>query len=371
MATELNRRKLLQRMAQLSLGASLLSAPAVAHALLKRNDSARANNYLLLGCTKQQDKYQLSAMFSNGELPYQLALPARGHHVALAKKDHGLAACVGRRPGHYIVLFEPRTGQLLGNITPPANMHFYGHACFSDDASKLYVTAGDSDTSQGAVLVYQQQPERWSLSQRWPIAGLGPHQLLMLPKQRLVVAVGGIHTQGREKLNLETMRPALVYLDSETGQALLTRELPDNQLSIRHLCYSTHSDTAWLACQGQNPQREVRSLVYSQHAMEPCMALDADADYWPLFNHYIGSIECVDGTLLASSPRGGKLAVWSETERELAQLMQVDDVCGLATHAKGWVASTGQGQLIQKAQPIQRLQTALQWDNHLSVLDIS
>ncbi|MDO6762815.1 DUF1513 domain-containing protein [Agarivorans sp. 1_MG-2023] len=368
MATKLSRRSLLQQMLSLAAGASLFSPAGIAYALTR--EGAQAEEYLLLGCTKQHGKHQLSAMASNGDLRYQLDLPARGHYVAVANTPQPVAACIARRPGHYIAMFNPHTGQPVHELTPPAKMHFYGHAVFSEDANKLYVTAGYTANSQGAILVYLQQDNTWQLSQTWPLAGLGPHQLLLLPSKRLVVAVGGIHTQGRDKLNLDDMQPALVYLNSESGEQLLSRSLDNSQLSIRHLSYSPQTDTVWLACQGQNPKQTVRSLIYSHKGEQACQALDPDADYWSLFEHYIGSVVCSNGTVLASSPRGAKLAAWSEADRELQQLIHVDDVCGLATHEKGWLASTGQGQLLHTSNKLKRQHTTLQWDNHLSVMPI-
>jgi hypothetical protein len=370
MATEFTRRQALLQLLGLSAAAGCLSLPSLAKGLHLADELSEANCALLIGCAKQANKHYVAAMNMQGDLRYQIALPARGHHVALANPKLGLAACVARRPGQYIVLFAAETGQIIQQLSPPKNMHFYGHAAFSEDASQLYVTAGVSVTSEGVVLVYRKQGTQWQLSEQWPLGGLGPHQLLVLPQQRLAIAVGGIHTQGREKRNLETMQPALVYLDSRSGKLLQRRELSNPQLSIRHLSYSEASDTLWLACQGQNPEQEITSLIYSHKGNEHCQALEPDADYWPLFNQYIGSVVSSNGKLIASSPRGAKLAVWSEQTRELEQLMQIDDVCGLAADPHSWFASTGQGQLIQPANQLLRKQTQWQWDNHLSVLPL-
>ena len=71
------------------------------------------------------------------------------------------------------------------------------------------------------------------------LAGIGPHQLAMMPDgSTMVVALGGLQThpdQGRKKLNLETMQSALVYLDSRNGDILDRLESPQRHLSLRHL----------------------------------------------------------------------------------------------------------------------------------------
>ena len=52
-----------------------------------------------------------------------------------------------------------------------------------------------------------------------PSGGIGPHEILRLPGARLLaIANGGIHTRpdtGREKLNLDTMRPNLTLMDED------------------------------------------------------------------------------------------------------------------------------------------------------------
>ncbi|WP_427982576.1 DUF1513 domain-containing protein [Agarivorans sp.] len=365
----MQRRQFLKGMGLLGLGAGSLSLSRLAAAL--GSEQTLAEDYLLIACAKQQQQHYLAAANAQGEVVYRLPLPARGHDVALAKPEQQLGICVARRPGDFAQLFNPLSGEALALLSPPDNMHFYGHACFSEDAQQIYLTAGSAQTSQGWVLVYQRQQQQWQLAEQWPLDGLGPHQLLLLPGKRLVVAVGGIHTQGREKLNLDSMQPALVYLHSETGQHLLTRSLSNSKLSIRHLAYSPQSDSVWLACQGQDPQQQPESLIYSQQGQGECVALDPHADYWPMFDQYIGSIICHQGQVLASSPRAGKLAAWSEQQGELEQLMQYDDVCGLAQTADAWHASTGQGLLIHQASDLSRQRTQLQWDNHMALLSLS
>ncbi len=364
----MQRRQFLKGMGLLGLGASSFSISSLAAAL--GSEQVLVEDYLLIGCAKQQQQYYVAAANAQGEVVYQLPLAARGHEVALAKPEQQLGICVARRPGDFAQLFNPFSGEALAQLNPPENRHFYGHACFSDDAQRIYLTAGDTASSQGYVLVYQRQPQHWQLSQQWPLDGLGPHQLLLLPDNRLVVAVGGIHTQGRKKLNLDSMQSALVYLDSETGQHLLTRKLSNPKLSIRHLAYSPQSDSVWLACQGQDPQQPAESLIYSQQGLGECIALEPGADYWAIFNQYIGSIICHQGQVLASSPRAGKLASWSEQHGELERLMQYDDVCGLAQTTDAWHASTGQGWLIHQSDDLSRQRTSLQWDNHMAPLTL-
>ena len=69
--------------------------------------------------------------------------------------------------------------------------------------------------------------------------GIGPHQLGMLSDGKtLVVANGGILTHPlrcREKLNLDTMKPSLTYIDSSSGDLVDQFYPGHHQQSIRHL----------------------------------------------------------------------------------------------------------------------------------------
>ena len=73
----------------------------------------------------------------------------------------------------------------------------------------------------------------------YPSHGIGPHELILMPDgQTLAIANGGIRTHpdhGRAKLNLGSMKPSLVFADIAAGQHLDQADLPESQLSIRHL----------------------------------------------------------------------------------------------------------------------------------------
>ena len=364
MATEYSRRAALSLLSKAVGGAAALSAWPTLAAKALSHPTHQAQPLLLGAAASLQDKqrYLLAATSLEGELRYQLALPSRGHDTAVHPQQN-LAACVARRPGHWLYLLEASSGKLLEELAPPTELHFCGHATFADDA--LYVSVVRSADSRGYVLVYRQEQGWWQLAERFHLNGLGPHQLVVLDEQRLAVALGGIHTQARKKLNLDSMQPALLILDRHSGKLLEQQALADKQLSIRHLAYDAARDTLWLACQGQDPSAEPQALIYSYQAEQGLQALEADADYWAWFNHYVGSIAVSGDNLLASSPRGHCLAQWSLQQRSLDKLLQVDDVCGLAANAKHWWASTGQGRTLQQHGPNTAQQ--LRWDNHLSL----
>ncbi|MCQ6508161.1 DUF1513 domain-containing protein, partial [Vibrio parahaemolyticus] len=61
--------------------------------------------------------------------------------------------------------------------------------------------------------------------------GIGPNEVIMLPDGTLAIGVGGLHTNGREPLNKDSMKPSLSYL-SQSGDLLDQFALPDNKLII-------------------------------------------------------------------------------------------------------------------------------------------
>ena len=85
----------------------------------------------------------------------------------------------------------------------------------------LFTTENDYNGKRGVLGIRDSQ----SLQPvgEYATDGLDPHDVQLLPDGKtLVVANGGIETHpdfGRRKLNLDTMQPSLVYLDSETGKA--------------------------------------------------------------------------------------------------------------------------------------------------------
>ncbi|WP_026959174.1 DUF1513 domain-containing protein [Aliagarivorans taiwanensis] len=358
MATDHARRNSLKLL--MALGASLPSPWVAAHALASADvGSAKENWRGVIGCAKQDAQHYVVAASSDGELRYQLPMPARGHQVALSN-DGALAACVARRPGDYLMLFDPLSGRALEQLSPPNGLCFNGHAVFVG-AERLLVSAAERQSSQGWVLHYQRSRQGWCLSERWVLPGLGPHQLLVDGEQ-LVVALGGIHTQGRTKLNLDSLQPALLRFSLLTGELLDTRVLADKSLSIRHISRADDG-RLWLACQAQRESSWSQSLVFSQLPGQPLQALDAGGDYWELFNGYVGSIECFAGSVFASSPRGHLLGQWSQQNGELLSLKRFEDVCGIAATSEKLAVSSGRGWL---ASGEGRVRLPLQWDNHLS-----
>lgn len=114
--------------------------------------------------------------------------------------------------------------------------------------------------------------------------------------------VGGVHTFGREPLNLESMQPSLTYLSAQ-GEVLEQITLPDRHLSIRHLAHDG-DNTVLCGQQYRGQPDDYPPLVAMHTGTGPLKPLQAEPEQWARFNHYIASIAATDEWILATSPPG-------------------------------------------------------------------
>ncbi|MBA3582274.1 MAG: DUF1513 domain-containing protein [Gammaproteobacteria bacterium] len=314
MATEFNRRQFLLLSAAGVLTPSLLLNTAFA-------DIART--ILLIGAAKTiNNDFCIAAINTQGELRYSIALPARAHATSV-RADGQHAICMARRPGFYAVLFNPHDGKTLNILTPPKNHHYYGHACYSADGQHILITEGNIN-SEGIIGIYQANAPYQRIHE-WRNIGIGPHELLLNPTtQHLVVAVGGIRTEWRENINIADMQPALLFLNSQTGELLKQHTLNNSQLSIRHLA-STKTGDIIIGTQYEGSASDNPSLVYRAN-LHTLQALPATTTQWTDMNHYIGSVATADSQILATSPRGNAALYWADANAE-PELINMRDVC--------------------------------------------
>ncbi len=362
-AKSFSRRQFLRTLAYLGVSTSLASSFNTL-ALAKDQKPLR-----LLSCAQKQQQDYLVCADTKGQTQYQLMLPERGHGLAVnSNQDLGLV--FSRRPGRFITAFDPQTGVQLWQHALPNDRHCYGHGCFSSDGL-LYVSEGDSATSQGVIAVYQIDK---GLKQVALLSdfGLGPHEILLHPdQQHLIIAVGGIATQGREKLNLTSMAPSLVYLNRHSGKLVHTVTLGDHLLSIRHLAVADDGTVA-MACQYQGDS-ETLPLLYRHQLQLPVSELTSQAiplagaeEDWLRFNDYLGSVAIVDEQIITTSPRGNCVGRWHKDTGQLLGIDNLNDVCGLAVMPdQGVLLTTGTG--VVQYQALRHL-TPWAWDNHALAL---
>lgn len=307
----------------------------------------------------------------------------RGHGLAVHPLREGVVVMVARRPGTTLVRVDLSTGEELARAEAIEGTHLFGHAVFSADGTRLYVTEGDIALGQGLIGV--RDGETLELIEHHSSYGIGPHELALLPDgDTLVVANGGIWTRpdtGRDKLNLDTMDPTLSYIERHTGELLEEVRLEESKSSIRHLAVSADGTVAV----GVQLQREVASttepvpLGALHRRGEPIQLLDADGLVWRAFDDYVGSVAISDAHdwVALTSPHGNVAGFWRLSTGEAIGQYEMSDVCGaVATQDGAFLAlsnSMGELRFIDAAtlaeDPSRRIhRPELNWDNHMKVV---
>ncbi|GGC10411.1 hypothetical protein GCM10011352_41120 [Marinobacterium zhoushanense] len=362
---EINRRRLLQ----LLVGTPLLSSLPVA---------AQQARILIASAADTADgSHLLVVMDELGSSLLRHPLPDRAHHVA-AHPSKPWVAAVARRPGYYIDLVDYTSGQLQQRIEPQPGRHFYGHAIFTRDGQGLWVTEMDMASGEGRVtlrnLATPQQPVRDFSS-----GGIGPHELLLAPDaSTLVVANGGILTDGRDKLNIDSMTPSLAYIDQDTGRLLEQRFLPheDHQLSIRHIDINSRGEVI-IALQYQGDIADDKPLVALHRRGSELRLLKAPTEINRQMAQYCGSARFDSSGRIAavSAPRGNLITFWDVDNSRYLTSLKAADGCGLAAteEPEVFIASSGRGHCYtlypreEYREPL-RLPpqlSSLAWDNHM------
>ena len=321
----------------------------------------------LLGCAiSGRGKFTVVVADESGLPIRQLALPARGHGVASNSK-YRHAVAFGRRPGAFFQVFDYKTGENIKLHAAEKNRHFYGHGVFSNDLQWLFATEGERGTSKGIIGVYDVLAGYKKVAE-FTDFGLGPHEVIIMKDDTLVVGVGGVHTDGRKPLNIETMKPSLSYINAN-GLLVDSVGLFDHKLSIRHLAHDG-DDTVLCGQQYRGNPDTSPALVAMHQRGKGLLSLKAEPEQWARFNHYIASIAATKDWILATSPRGNCYGIWSKHTQELIELSPLPDASGVVVQGDKFKISSGSGVVVSQSEPKHRttLQSRVQWDNHWSVI---
>lgn len=335
--------------------------------------------FLASGYDKLAGRHLITRLSPDFEIAWDLALPARGHNATVRPHtDEGLV--VARRPGTFAVTFGLEDGDARHHIKPAAGRHFYGHGIYSEDGRTLWMTENDFEHGQGVIGIYDAR-DGYTRIGEFPSGGIGPHQLLLMADGRtLAVANGGIRTHpdsGREKLNLDTMRPSLACIDSDSGRItdqVFFENTRAQKFSIRHIART--GDGIAVGCQDQISNTSALPLVYMHQAGQNRLsALPMPEDVLGRFNGYCGSVvfDAISGVLAVSSPRGGLVGFWDLPARQWQGHVDMADGCGLAPDSGGGlVISSGEGFVRDVGAGLHPLHSTRhrfrQWDNHMTAL---
>lgn len=376
----------LSRRSFLSLSAVLALNPAMAFS----NDEGAP--IFLSAASDSDDTHWLKAFtIENNQLIelYSHHLRARAHEVALSSQSD-LFVAVARRPGRFMVLGDIVSGEILQEIEAAEGRHFYGHGVFSADDELFYTTESAYDDlhgDSGRIGVWQiHKSLDGAVLERideFPSYGVGPHELLIMPDQEtLVIANGGIRTHPdsvREKLNIDSMQPSLVYINRFTGERLEQKSLPAeyHQASIRHIDINKQGQLAMSMQFEGEPFLRVPLLATHQRGEDIRLML-APEQVQSQLAQYVGSIRYDESGrfLVASCPRANVLTFWDAHSGEFLKQVRARDACGVCAYKDGFLYSAGTGQVryydlsqqaITNFTLSENFGTGLFWDNHLTV----
>ena len=307
------------------------------------------------------------------------SLPARGHGICL-RPGTAEAVVFARRPGTFAAVFEPTTGLVVRRFDTPPERHFYGHGVFEPTGRVLVTTENDTSRGQGVLGLYD-AADGYRRIGELPAHGIGPHDIALLPDGRtLAVANGGILTlpeSGRDKLNLDSMRPSLNRIELASGRLLDEGRLPDrlHRLSIRHLAQAEGGlIAAGLQWEGEPGDLVPLVAIDRGHGLA---TLDAPSDVLATMAAYIGSVAFDrSGAILgASCPRGNRIAFWRVADGGFLRTVEIADACALGpAHTAGrFLTASGTGAVIE-IDAVSGVLTPLgerapvAYDNHLTLI---
>lgn len=368
-STAIDRRTLLGALA----GAPLLSLVSL------RAYGASAGTQLFVSARADADGHFVTGLDEDGRVVFDLPLPERGHssvfHPSRAEAVH-----FARRPGTFARVIDIRGGRYLASIEAQAGRHFYGHGAFSPDGAVLYATENDFENGTGVIGMYAVE-EGYRRVGELPSHGIGPHDLRLLSDGRtMAIANGGILTRPdlpRMKLNIPTMQPSLVYMDSRDGTLLEEVKLPSqlHRLSIRHMDVA-EDDLVAIVMQDEGPRGVLSPLVGTHRRGSEIDLFPADDETLQGMRQYCGSVafDASRRVLAVSSPRGSLVTFWEAASGRFLDSLSVSDGCGIAPRPGGgrFLASSGEGGVLEIALSggssslagDDRLARS-QWDNHL------
>ena len=360
-----------RRQFSLLLGASLFTPKLLA---------AQGQPLYASAAKNSAGQYELLVADEPGNIHLRHRLPARAHHVEQHPKQSLLAA-VGRRPETFIDLVDYQQKRLVKRINSRPGYHFYGHAIFTPDGRYLITTENQITTGKGQIVIRDSLKD-YQVSNQFSSAGIGPHELQLMPDAKtLVVANGGILThpdRGREKLNLEEMKPSLAYLSLQTGKVLEQVFMPDelHKLSIRHFDVN-HQGRIAIALQYQGAKTDHVPLVAFHSRGSDLELVYAPDEINQAMKQYCGSARFdASGEFAAiSSPRGNLVTFWNQKTGTFIRSVNSRDGCGLAKtdQAGEFLVTTGRGHCYRlnlhtgskQKLPLMSL-NKLSWDNHLN-----
>ena len=324
--------------------------------LLPRQVEALERSDLVFASSVQTaaGSYGAVLLGERGDVIASIDLPDRGHDITISG-EAGRGVVFARQPGTFAVVFDPQGRAAPVTLTSVEGRHFYGHGVFSPDGRLLYATESDFEAARGVVGIYD-ATDGYRRIGEFPTFGTGPHEMLLMPDGvTFVVANGGIETHpdfGRTELNLETMDPSVVFIDRRDGRLIgqLRLDAGLHQLSIRHMAIDGR-DRVWFGCQYKGAPADKPQLVGYATMDGEIRLIELPPGTLADLRNYVGSVAVsADGVTVAVSSPEGDLLVAIDVEGKRPVLAEtLRNGCGLAADGMGFVATSGNGEMIGMA----------------------
>ena len=340
---------------------------------------ATSEALVLAPAMRADGSFAVMVFGENGALIREIALPARGHDLAVHTAS-GRAVAFARRPGTFAVAFD------ISLRTPPqvfvarADRHFFGHGAYSANGKLLFATENDFGAGTGVIGIYDATDSYRRLGE-FPTRGVGTHEAILLPDGKtLAIANGGIETHpdyGREMLNIPSMDPSLAFVDLD-GHLIAQYRLPKryHQLSIRHMAVGADGKV-WFGTQWEGDPLETPSLVGRASLEDGLELVDTPEPELNDMRRYVGAMAASrDRTIIsASAPRGGNVVHFGGESGKYLGRTQIADSSGIAGYGeKSILASNGEGLIVEtgtdgEAAAKVRL-PGVAFDNHLRTFGV-
>lgn len=320
----------------------------------------------------------ITAVDINGRLRFEIPVEHRCHGVAVDPVRSHRAVVFPRRPGYLGYLVDFQAGEVLQTFRCSEGRYFYGHGCFSADGEFLFATENDYEKEKGVITV--RESGSLKLIGEIPSFGIGPHEVSLLNDGKtLVVANGGILERpetGREKLNVSTMDPSLVYVDLQSGKLLDQFRTDNHFLGLRHLAVSSSGITA-VAIQNEGPEDVPTPLLAVHRPGGALELLQAPRPVLESMRHF-GLSVCLDPVseiVGLTCPKGNTVAFWNARSGEYLRSLKVADASGLTLSHDGseFLVTSGTGIMnripisgVRDNEPFVIPVQGTKWDNHIS-----
>lgn len=341
----------------------------------------------------------------NARLIRQISLPGRAHGAA-GHEGMGKGCLFARRPGMYMLAFDLDSRRESDQtVEAIEGRHFYGHGAYSNSGRYLYATENDYERARGVLGVYDVGAGYRRVAEV-DVQGTGPHDVIRVPNaDLLVVANGGIRTHpdhGRDKLNIDSMQPSIVLIDSVRGVIVGRHQLGDelHQLSLRHLACSD-TGQIWFAGQYEGDSASIKAVAGSVsveqslqsfqrgHSSRGLQLLELPESLQTRTQHYLTSVAVAGRQVIFSAAKGGVVFSVDMHTRDITNSVSIVDCSGVASHSPStdhlarsrringlpddnlslddFLVSSGTGQItrMRASEPASSSLYQLQWDNHL------